>query len=102
VSDQLPIADATARTMRSIMLLDEVRNDDGSTTRLFGKTGTSAPDGGTPLGWLVGFVEHNGETLFYALNISHERLLEDFGRARRAEMAMEALDQLELVRRKAK
>jgi beta-lactamase class D len=97
VRDELPIADATTRTMRSIMLLDEVRNDDGSTTRLFGKTGTSAPDGGTPLGWLVGFVEHRGETLFFALNISHERLLEDFGRARRAELVMEAIVQLKLV-----
>ncbi len=102
VRGELPIADATALTMRSIMLIDEIRHDDGSTTRLFGKTGTSAPDGGTPLGWLVGFVEHDDETLFFALNISHERLLEDFGRARRAAIVMEALDALELVPREAK
>jgi beta-lactamase class D len=97
VRDELPISAATTSTMRTIMLLDE-----SGSTRFFGKTGTSARDGETPLGWLVGFVEHNDETLFFALNISHERLLDDFGRARRAAIVTDALDALELVPREAK
>ena len=92
VRGELPISAATTRTMRTIMLLEE-----SGSTRFFGKTGTSAPDGATPLGWLVGFVEHDGETYVYALNINHERLLEDYGRARRGELVRAALDELGLV-----
>lgn len=80
--EELPFTAATQRTVKELMLLET-----GEGYVLRGKTGTAIRDGSW-LGWLVGFVEQDGRTYVYVLNVE-EKGEGDLGsmRTRRMDLA---------------
>ncbi len=72
-SGRLGLSPDTTEWVKEMMLLEE-----GPAYRLSGKTGTADVTPTRELGWIVGFVEHDDEIAFYALNMEGERVWEDW------------------------
>lgn len=96
----LPISERTTAIMRDIMLIEETSGATGG-YRLSGKTGTFVAAEGAPpepqLGWLVGYVERGDRTTIFALNISGDRIWEDYPRPKRIELARTLLRGLDIL-----
>lgn len=72
---KLPITPRTYDLVRKLMF---VHNDHGYS--LFGKTGMAARDGSNN-GWYVGFIENQGQVIYFATNVTPvvEMTMEEFG-----------------------
>ena len=89
----LRVSPDTVGDLREMMLLGGL--DD---TRFYGKTGTSKVTPTRENGWIVGFVERGGDTLYYALNMEGETVWEDWPPQRRLELIQSLLERLGLPR----
>ena len=69
LSNTWDFASENIRAVKDAMLLSEHSVSGG---RLYGKTGTSNPDGGTQSGWFVGFLETGETTYCFAVNLQGE------------------------------
>ncbi len=69
LSNTWDFASENIRAVKDAMLLSEHSVAGG---RLYGKTGTSNPDGGTQSGWFVGFLETGETTYCFAVNLQGE------------------------------
>jgi len=63
-SGKLPVREEAVRAVKEITILEKT-----DAYELHGKTGWYWPDEGQQIGWWVGWIERNGETYPFALNI---------------------------------
>ena len=71
---RLGVSDAVTRTVRDLLVLE-----DAPGWRISGKTGTADVTATREMAWLVGYVERDGDTWFYALNLEGEPVWEQWG-----------------------
>ncbi len=92
---ELGLAPRTTAVLKEILVLEDV-----PAYRLSGKSGTG-PDGsggdGRQVGWHVGWVERGGQVWFYAMNLLHARVWEDWPPQRRLELVKEILRELAVL-----
>ena len=74
---ELPVSKRSIDILKSIIVLDS-----NSSYIMRGKTGWGFQDN-KDIGWLVGWVEKDGNAYFYAINIESDKENPDFGEARR-------------------
>ena len=75
---ELPVSDATTQTVKDILVLEDTLG-----YRLSGKTGTANVTETRELLWLVGYVERDDNTWYYAFNMEGEEAWELFGNPQR-------------------
>jgi beta-lactamase class D len=92
LSGQVGVSPRTTAIVRDLMRLGET-----PAYRLFGKTGTADVTATRELGWLVGYVERQGRTYVYALNIEGERVWEDWGPSKRTDLVVAVLQALDIL-----
>lgn len=81
----LPVSARSLEIVKEILVLETTPE-----YRLSGKTGTVTLPGGTELGWLVGYVEREGQVHLYALNLEADAEVA-WDRDRRVRVAKEIL-----------
>ena len=92
---ELGVSERSTAVLKEILVLEDV-----PAYRLSGKSGTGETgSGGTgrQVGWHVGWVEREGEVWFYALNLLHPRVWEDWPPARRLDLVREILRELAVL-----
>lgn len=86
VTGELGVSARTLAALRQIALLDQ-----GPGWRLFGKTGTSEVTPTRENGWVVGWLERDEGTAYYAINMEGETVWETWPPGRRVELALGVL-----------
>lgn len=84
-----PDTDVSAPTRAS--LRDVALLETGTGWRLFGKTGTSEVTATRENGWIVGWLEQDGGTAYYAINMEGEEVWERWRPERRTRLALQVL-----------
>jgi beta-lactamase class D len=92
LAGQLGVSPRTTAIVQDLMRLEETPE-----YRLFGKTGTADVTATRELGWLVGYVQRQGRTYVYALNIEGERVWEDWGPSTRKDLVVAVLQALDIL-----
>ena len=86
---RLGVSARTTRLARAMLVLEETE-----TYRLSGKTGTAEVTPTRELGWLVGYLEHDGAVSYYALNMEGETVWEDWPPQQRSALVKQLLQAL--------
>jgi beta-lactamase class D len=102
VTGKLPVSKKALEYTKNIMFVDKLPNG----WKLYGKSGAAThknPDGSnkngkTGFGWFVGFVEKNGQTYVFALNINDKQTATEYAGLRAKAMAKEIITNLEVLK----
>jgi beta-lactamase class D len=102
ITNKLPVSKDAIEHTKNVMFLEELP----SGWKLYGKSGSAThknPDGSnkngkTGFGWFVGFVEKNGQTYVFALNINDKQKATEYAGPRAKAMAKEILTNLEVLK----
>lgn len=89
--EELPFRSEVQQAVKRLMLLEK-----GESFTLYGKTGLAGDDDGA-IGWLVGYIEHNGTVHCYALNIEGPDVNDRKFRKARYDITRKLLKRYELM-----